>query len=111
MIAVYIVSLLIILAAAGGVCYLFSRNLIDARTDFNAQLDALRLDNRDLRDRLFVKNGVPPPGINVAAAYEERVEATKQPRTRQSKQSLGPIEQQRQEAFAAEAKRISAANN
>ena len=57
-------------------------------------IDGLRADNKDLRDRLFQKNALPPSGIDLTEKYEarqERINAQQQDPQR-SKKPLGPIE-------------------
>ena len=57
-------------------------------------IDGLRADNKDLRDRLFQKNALPPSGVDLTEKYEARNERERERRDNpREKKPLGPIEQ------------------
>lgn len=53
---------------------------------YRCTVDGLRADNKDLRDRLFQKNALPPSGVDLTEKYEERQE-----RERVRREEMGPI--------------------
>lgn len=57
-------------------------------------IDGLRADNKDLRDRLFQKNALPPSGIDLTEKYEARQERINAQQTdpNRPKRPVGPIE-------------------
>lgn len=48
------------------------------RSSYEAVLASVRADNKDLRDRLFAKNGQAPSGIDLTEKFEERQQELKQ---------------------------------
>lgn len=67
MTAIYLSSLLLItLLACGAVWCLL-------RLHYHV-VDGLRAENRELRDRLYAKNALPPSGVDLTEKYEERQE-------------------------------------
>lgn len=83
----YISSLLTILLLAIGAVW----RIHEA---YKYTIDGLRADNKDLRDRLFQKNALPPSGVDLTEKYEERQERirTQQGEPSQTKRPKGPIE-------------------
>lgn len=78
MVAVYVSSLLLMtLLACGAVWCLL-------RLHYHI-VDGLRAENRELRDRLYAKNALPPSGVDLTEKYEERQERTRE------QQQMGPI--------------------
>ena len=65
MTTLFISSLLLITLLAGGAVVMIHRAYIHT-------IDGLRADNKDLRDRLFQKNALPPSGVDLTEKYEER---------------------------------------
>lgn len=57
-------------------------------------IDGLRSDNKDLRDRLFQKNALPPSGVDLTEKYEARQERERERRDDPAppKRPAGPIE-------------------
>lgn len=87
MTTLFISSLLLITLLAFGAVWCIHRAYIHT-------IDGLRADNKDLRDRLFQKNALPPSGVDLTEKYEERQERE---RVRLADPSLpkrpkGPIE-------------------
>lgn len=83
----YITSLLLITLLACGAVVLIHRA-------YRHTIDGLRADNKDLRDRLFQKNALPPSGVDLTEKYEqrqERINAGMGDRPVKPK-ALGPIE-------------------
>lgn len=106
MTAIYIASLLIILASSAGVCFMFYKNML-ANTEHDAKIIAgLSEDNRDLRDRLFLRQNMPPVGTNIQEQYQARTEQTSANRDRTRPPVLGQREIQLQESFARKAREI-----
>jgi hypothetical protein len=67
MTTLFIASLLLITLLAGGAVLMIHRAYLHT-------IDGLRADNKDLRDRLFQKNALPPSGVDLTEKYEERQE-------------------------------------
>lgn len=88
MIVFYVSSVLAILLAAAGAVWFIQQAYV-------SQIEGLRADNKDLRDRLFQKNNLPPSEVNLTEKYEEKAERERERRTnpRAEKKTLGPIEQ------------------
>ena len=83
----FISSLLLITLLAGGAVVMIHRAYLHT-------IDGLRADNKDLRDRLFQKNALPPSGVDLTEKYEarqERINAGMGDRPIKPK-PLGPIE-------------------
>jgi hypothetical protein len=82
----FITSLLLITLLASGAVVLIHRA-------YRHTIDGLRADNKDLRDRLFQKNALPPSGVDLTEKYEQRQERlnTQQQEPQRGKK-LGPIE-------------------
>jgi hypothetical protein len=88
MTTLFISSLLLITLLAGGAVVMIHRAYIHT-------IDGLRADNKDLRDRLFQKNALPPSGVDLTEKYEERqerIQASLGDRPMMPKQPKGPIE-------------------
>lgn len=87
MIALYISSLLLIALLASAAVW----RIHEA---YRCTIDGLRADNKDLRDRLFQKNALPPSGVDLTEKYEERQERIKQQQgePNQGRRPKGPIE-------------------
>lgn len=83
----YISSLLFITLLASGAVWSIHRA-------YRHTIDGLRADNKDLRDRLFQKNALPPSGVDLTEKYEQRQErvAAQQQEPQRGKKPLGPIE-------------------
>lgn len=79
MTAIYLSSLLLIAALCGAMIYLVRRIHVDI-------INALRAENKELRDRLFAKNALPPSGVDLTEKYEARQE-----RINEQRQERGPI--------------------
>ena len=87
MTALFIASLCFMAALASAAVLLIHRAYVHT-------IDGLRADNKDLRDRLFQKNALPPSGVDLTEKYEarqERINAGQQDPQR-GKKPLGPIE-------------------
>lgn len=88
MTTLFISSLILILLAAGGAVWMIHKS-------YSLTVEGLRADNKDLRDRLFQKNNIPPSGVDLTEKYEERQERERERRNdpNPQKKALGPIEQ------------------
>lgn len=51
----------------------FETRIAEQRSNFAVYTDKLEGDNRDLRDRLFVKHGLAPSGVNLTAERAEKI--------------------------------------
>lgn len=87
MITLFITSLLLITVLACGAVWCIHRAYIHT-------IDGLRADNKDLRDRLFAKNALPPSGVDLTEKYEERQERlnSRMSEPQAGKRPSGPIE-------------------
>lgn len=58
-------------------------------------VDGLRADNKDLKDRLFQKNALPPSGVDLTEKYEEKQERERIRREDQNppQRPKGPLQQ------------------
>lgn len=83
----YVSSLLLITLLACGTVWCIHRAYIHT-------IDGLRADNKDLRDRLFAKNALPPSGVDLTEKYEERQERlnSRMSEPNPKRMSKGPIE-------------------
>lgn len=84
MTAIYVSSLLLLTLAAGW-CFL--------KLHYHV-VDGLRAENRELRDRLYQKNALPPSQIDLSEKYKERQERINSQMTEPNPKrvSKGPIE-------------------
>lgn len=64
-IILYISSLILIAAAAGGAVWMI-------HISHTHTIDGLRADNKELRDRLFQSKAMAPSGVDLTEVYEER---------------------------------------
>lgn len=88
MTTLFISSLLLITLLASGAVLLIHRA-------YYRIIDGLRSDIKDLRDRLFQKNALPPSGVDLTEKYEERqerIQASLGDRPMMPKRPAGPIE-------------------
>lgn len=85
MTALFILSLFILALACGGAVFSIHKAYIHT-------IDGLRADNKDLRDRLFAKNALPPSGVDMTEKYEERQERQKRQDAEPKPKKAGPIE-------------------
>lgn len=72
----------------------------------DADLDRALRHNDALMDRLCVKHGTPPPGINITEQYQARTEQATANRDRTRPPVLGQREIQLQASYARKAKEI-----
>lgn len=102
------VILILVLLVAGAAIWWQRRLTLDERAHFNtllahrdAEIDRVLADNKDLRDRVFTKHHMPPAGVNVQAAYEQRVEEAEErpPRSPNARGSLSPVQRAQQQAI------------
>lgn len=63
----FVTSLLLITLLTSGAVVMIHRA-------YRHTIDGLRADNKDLRDRLFQKNALPPSGVDLTEKYEQRQE-------------------------------------
>lgn len=88
MTTLYISSLLTVLLLSSGAVWMIHHA-------YKKQIEGLWADNKDLRDRLFQKNNIPPSGVDLTEKYVARQEAEQARRNdpNPQKKQLGPIEQ------------------
>lgn len=66
------------LFAFGAVVVAYSLILWQQRSHYNALLDRVEADNRDLRDRMFATRNLPPAGVDMKAEREEKQQERRQ---------------------------------
>ena len=84
----------LLVGAAAFICGVFCCLLIGVWRLNRDIVTGLRAENKELRDRLYQKNALPPSGIDLTEKYEERQERiqARMESPNQGRRPAGPIE-------------------